>query len=170
MDVTALAELIRRRLAGGAPLPREVQSVATILERSIESTIQAWFQRVGKEKKVTIVPMSREARTRYLPKLLMDLVNRLRSPLPLGSAELVSEAAHWHGRLRRQQGYTTEMVVEESRMLQVSIFETLQNNRDFIDYSVLLESVMVVADEVDSQLGQQMKSYNAESIHDERPA
>lgn len=164
MDVTALAGVIRKRLAGGAPIPSEVESVATILERSIESTIHSWFARVEKEKKVMIIPMSREARTRYLPKLLKDLVARLRSPLPLGSDELISDAAHAHGALRRQQGYSTEMVVEESRMLQVSIFETLQNNRTNIDYSVLLDSVMVVADEVDSQLGQQMKSYNDNAI------
>jgi hypothetical protein len=71
--------------------------------------------------------------------------------------------------LRRQQGYTAAMLVEESRMLQVSIFQTLQDNLSKIDFSVLLVGVMAIADEVDSQLAQQMASYIAESTADSEP-
>ena len=53
---------------------------------------------------------------------------------------------------RRSQGYSVPMLVEESRMLQVSIFHTLQNNLNVVDFSLLLIDVMTIADEVDSQL------------------
>jgi len=55
------------------------------------------------------------------------------------------------------------MLVEESRMLQVSIFQTLQNNLRTVDFSLLLGDIMAIADEVDSQLAQAMTSYTAES-------
>jgi hypothetical protein len=61
------------------------------------------------------------------------------------------------------------MLVEESRMLQVSIFQTLQDNLSKIDFSVLLVGVMAIADEVDSQLAQQMASYITESTTDSEP-
>lgn len=61
------------------------------------------------------------------------------------------------------------MMVEESRILQVTIFQTLQKNLGTIDFSVLLLGVMTIADEVDSQLSQAMKSYIAESIEDAWP-
>ena len=48
-------------------------------------------------------------------------------------------------------------------MLQVSIFQTLQNNLQKVDFSQLLLDVMVIADEVDSQLAQAMTSYLAEA-------
>ena len=51
------------------------------------------------------------------------------------------------------------MVVEESRILQVSIFNTLQNNLQTVDFSKVLLDVMTIADEVDSQLKQQMLGY-----------
>jgi hypothetical protein len=51
------------------------------------------------------------------------------------------------------------MVVEESRILQVSIFNTLQNNLARVDFSRVLLDVMTIADEVDSQLKQAMLSY-----------
>jgi hypothetical protein len=94
---------------------------------------------------------------------------RLRTPLPLGTHALVSNAAIEHGQLRRKQGYTAAMLVEESRMLQVSIFQTLQNNLAKIDFSLLLVGVMAIADEVDSQLAQQMASYISESKTDALP-
>jgi hypothetical protein len=61
------------------------------------------------------------------------------------------------------------MVVEESRMLQVSIFQTLQNNLHRVDFSLLLLGVMAIADEVDSQLAQAMASYIAEAQIDLLP-
>jgi hypothetical protein len=61
------------------------------------------------------------------------------------------------------------MIVEESRMLQVSIFQTLQNNLHQVDFSLLLLGVMAIADEVDSQLAQTMASYIAESEVDLLP-
>jgi hypothetical protein len=82
----------------------------------------------------------------------------------------MSVSASEHGSTRRKQGYTAAMMVEESRVLQVSIFNTLQNNLASIDFSVLLFGVMTIADEVDSQLSQAMKSYIAESVDDALPA
>ena len=54
-------------------------------------------------------------------------------------------------------------------MLQVSIFQTLQNNLHQVDFSLLLVGVMAVADEVDSQLAQSMASYVSESKVDTLP-
>jgi CheY-like chemotaxis protein len=160
MNIPALIEAIEQRLASG-PVPlRVIQSVATILE----CTIEAWYERVGNDQKITAVSMSREQRVGHLPKILIDLVNRLRTFRPLGSREIVSVAAEQHGRLRRKQGYSAAMMVEESRMLQVSIFETLQRNLASIDFSILLNAVMTIADEVDSQLSQAMGSYIEESL------
>ena len=166
MNIPALIEAIEQRLAIGPPPSRVIQSVATILESSIQGTVDAWFERVENETKLTTIAMSHDQRVGHLPKILIDLVNRLRSFKSLGSHELTSVAAQQHGRLRRQQGYSAAMMVEESRMLQVSIFETLQKNLASIDFSILLNAVMTIADEVDSQLSQAMDSYMEESSYE----
>jgi CheY-like chemotaxis protein len=170
MNIPALIEAIEQRLASGPAPSRVTESVATILEFSIKSTIDAWYERVKKDKKLTTVSMSREQRVGHLPRILIDLVRRLRAFEALGSRELVSSAAEEHGRFRRQQGYSAAMMVEESRMLQVSIFETLQKNLACIDFSILLNGVMTIADEVDSQLSQAMDSFIEESILEATPA
>jgi hypothetical protein len=61
------------------------------------------------------------------------------------------------------------MMVEESRLLQVSIFHTLQQNLTRLDPKVLLMDVMAIADEVDSQLAQSMTSYIKEAHADGGP-
>jgi CheY-like chemotaxis protein len=159
MKLPALIEVIKQRLASGRPSPRAVESVATILERSVQSSIDDWFERVQLQERLMAVPLSYEQRCGHLPQIFRDLVYRLRSSQPLGTREVWSIAAAQHGLTRRKYGYTAAMLVEESRMLQVSIFQTLRNNLANIDFSVLLIGVMTIADEVDSQLSQAMESY-----------
>ncbi len=166
MNIPTLIDIIKRRVAIGAPRCRVVESVATILERSTDSTIKEWFSDVEHGPKLNSVPLTFELRCGHLPQLFRDLVSRLRSTAALGSKELVSASGHQHGAARRTQGYTAAMLVEESRTLQVNIFRTLQGNLTNIDFSILLIGVMTIADEVDSQLSQAMESYIAESRTD----
>ena len=153
-----LKELIRKRLAEPHAIKRvKSEPVASILEREIETTIQNWLDIVDQDAELTCIPLSRIERTGHLPKLLLDLVIRLR--LDSGLPAPISIAARNHGAMRLQQGYTATMLVEESRILQVSIFSTLQRNLGGVDFSRLLLEVVTIADEVDSQLKQAMSSY-----------
>jgi CheY-like chemotaxis protein len=170
MEVMALVKAIKHRVETGAPLPQVVETVAAILQRSAEITIHAWYDRIKTDKKVMAVSMTYEQRTCHLPQVFKDLVSRLESAKPIGSKELVSKAAADHGINRQRQGYTAAMLVEESRMLQVCIFDTLQQNLATIDFSVLLIGVMTIADEIDSQLSQAMDSYIAHLVADAVPA
>ena len=166
MDMASLIAAIKERLAIGAPAGRLVESVAAILERSATITIQDWFTRVQNDSDVMSVPLTFEQRTHHLPQMFIDIIRRLRSFKSFGSKEIVSAAATSHGRDRRLQGYSAAMLVEESRMLQVSVFHTLQKNLAHIDFSIVLTEVMTIADEIDSQLSQTMAGYISESGND----
>jgi CheY-like chemotaxis protein len=158
IEISSLRELIRRKLANPVrfrPLP--TQSVAAILEHNLDATIQDWLALVDHDEELTCIPLSFEDRTGHLPNLIADLIYRLR--LPRTEKAEISIPARQHGELRRQQGYSAAMVVEESRILQVSIFNTLQNNLDRVDFSEVLRDVITIADEVDSQLKQAVLSY-----------
>ncbi len=144
-------------------------NVANVLERETDATIDNWFGRVEKENDLITIALSREQRCAHLPEMFRDIVTRLRGPLPLGTRALTSDAAHDHGCLRREQGYTAAMMVEESRMLQVSIFQTLQLYVKDEKPDELLLDVMAIADEVDSQLAQSMTSYISEANQDSKP-
>ena len=164
-----LVKAINDRLRLGTNSIPKKETVATILEAETDSTISKWLERVDAEPQIISIKLTPSERSSHLPALFKDIVARLRHPLPLGTRALKSFASEKHGFLRREQGYTAAMMVEESRMLQVSIFETLQRNLDKVNFSVLLSDVMMIADEVDSQLAQAMACYISEAKTDARP-
>jgi DNA-binding response OmpR family regulator len=160
MPIPEMMTLIRDRLAKrGVRQPTNTERVASILERDAVLTIANWLSAVNSEAELTATALSGEQRTGHLPQLIRELVHRLRVPRPLGTKQ-ASEGALKHGRIRRAQGYTIPMMIEESRILQVSIFNTLQTNLRVVDFSLLLIDVMTIADEVDSQLKQTIVSFS----------
>ena len=170
MEISALAEAITARLAQGPASSHTVETVATILDRSTQQCIEEWFSQIQVDSELTKVPMTREERCSHLPQVFRDLVERLNVDHPIGTKGPLSAAAAAHGVNRRRQGYSASMLVEESRILQVSIFRTLQKNLANINFSILLYQVMTIADEVDSQLRQAINCYVNESIMDASPA
>jgi DNA-binding response OmpR family regulator len=158
VGLTAVAEIIQRKLANpSARRSMKKERVAEILERDAEPTIRDWISKVEQNEELCRVSLSYKERTGHLPLLLGDLVRRLR--LAPNAKVPNSTAAREHGIRRRKQGYTVAMAVEESRILQVSIFGTLQNNLRSVDFSSVLQDVMTIADEVDSQLKQAMLGF-----------
>src|ERR1017187_3187459 len=74
-QIGSIKELIRARLANPHPVKRvQAESVATILERDTDITIQNWLELVEHDAELTYVPLSILERTGHLPKLLLDLV------------------------------------------------------------------------------------------------
>jgi CheY-like chemotaxis protein len=164
IDLSSLIQIIRQRVASGPQRAREIETVASILEHNIESTIREWFARIEADPTLMSVPVSYEQRCHHLPLLFGELIARLNSGQSTGSRDLTSGHAAQHGANRYRQGYTAAMLVEESRILQLSVFHTLQQNLACIDYSVLLVGVMTIADEIDSQLRQTITRFAAEAV------
>src|ERR1700722_10620428 len=149
-------------LAGNKPQPAERESVAAILTRCKTSLTADWLERTKRTPELNHLHLSDEERTGHLPKLADDLVARLNKPkIPSKVSDaFASPAAVEHGKLRRAQGYTSAMLIHESRILQVTIFGTLHTNLTQLDFSLLLPDVMIIADEVDAQLTQTMESFS----------
>ena len=162
-EVGKFADLVRERMLTRRPAARlEKERVGVILRRCLSTIVAAWLVRAKQSKELSWLPLSDHERTGHLAKLVEDLAHRLSK----GSASVTMEidtsdspSATAHGELRYLQGYTPAMLVHESRILQVTIFGTLQSNLGRLDFSLLLPDVMTIADEVDSQLTQAMDSY-----------
>src|SRR6202171_5727577 len=163
VGVKHLADLVRERLLIQKPANRATKErVSEILERCSDLVVKNWLARVKQARELNHLVLVDSERTGHLAKLIEDLVSRLNRPIP-GSPQdsdaICSPAAVLHGELRYAQGYTPEMLVHESRILQVTLFGTLKDNMNALDFSLLLPDVMTIADEVDAQLTQTMGSY-----------
>jgi DNA-binding response OmpR family regulator len=161
-ETKKLADLVRDKLLSRRPsVPTPKERVAEILQHCTSLIVEDWLLMVKKSKQLTRVSLSDQERTGYLPKLIEDLIVRLRAPnIPGEESEGIgSAAAAAHGKMRKSQGYTPAMLVHDSRILQVTLFGMLQKNLSALDFSLLLPDVMTIADEVDSQLTQAMESF-----------
>lgn len=161
-EIGRFTELVRDRVANRKPARRvDKEGVGAILLRSTSAIVDAWLARAKQSSELNLVSLGDEERTGHLPKLVEDLALRLSKPRATNkdSDADFSAAAVAHGKLRYSQGYTPAMLVHESRILQVTIFGTLQSNLNSLDFSLLLLDVMTIADEVDAQLTQSMESY-----------
>ena len=157
-----LADLLRDKMLTRTPAVRSSKErVAAILQRCANEIVEGWLTGVKKSTELSIVSLSDQERTGYLPKLIDDLIVRLREPNVPGREidSPCSPSAVAHGKMRKLQGYTAAMLVHDSRILQVTLFATLQRNLGALDFSLLLPDVMTIADEVDSQLTQAMEGY-----------
>jgi ActR/RegA family two-component response regulator len=163
VGIKQLADLVRERLLIQKPANRaSKERVSEILHRCSDIVVKNWLARVKQARELNHLVLMDSERTGHLPKLIEDLVARLNKPitgLPQDSDAICSPAAVLHGELRHAQGYTPEMLVHESRILQVTLFGTLKDNLNALDFSLLLPDVMTIADEVDAQLTQTMGSY-----------
>jgi DNA-binding response OmpR family regulator len=163
VEIKHLAQMVRERLLVQKPANRaSKEKVSEILHRCSDTVVRDWLARVKEARELNHLPLSESDRTGHLPKLIEDLVLRLNRPItgsPQDSDAICSAAAVLHGELRFAQGYTPEMLVHESRILQVTLFGTLKDNMNALDFSLLLGDVMTIADEVDAQLTQTMGSY-----------
>jgi hypothetical protein len=127
------------------------------LERELASTIKEWLKQVKLLPGLASIPLSDSDRAGHLPELFADLLYRLRVP---GDTEpRVSIAASAHGGLRFAQGYSASMLVEESRIFQVTTFGTLHLYQSELEQNRVLLDVMIIADEADRQLTETVRSF-----------
>jgi DNA-binding response OmpR family regulator len=160
--IAHLTETVHDRVLKRKPITRFAKErVGAILLRCSEDVVLRWLERAKQTPELNHLLLSDEERTGHLPRLVQDLAARLgrSSAATQDSDAAFSATAVAHGTLRHVQGYTPAMLVHESRILQVTIFGTLQSNLDYLDFSLLLPDVMTIADEVDAQLTQTMESY-----------
>ena len=140
-------------------LSGDTEKVADVLERDMDFVIHKWLGMVEKQEDLMHISLNFDKRTNHLPQLLRDVIARLR--LDVRTKTPISVAASQHGNLRRKQGYTVAMMIEESRLLQVCVFTTLHKSATQLDFSKLLPDIAIIADEVDAQLKQQTVCYLA---------
>jgi hypothetical protein len=149
-------ELVDRKLSNPrtrlAVLAITKERIAIVLERNENLIWRRWMSLVGSNDELKAAGLKLDDCAGHALPLLSDLICRLH--FSGKSADFMSDVAREHGILRRDQGYTIAMVVEEFRVLHPSIFQTLQGNLAGMDSNPLLLDMMTIADETTFQLKQ----------------
>jgi len=159
-EVEQLTRLIDKKTPTSKPPVRPAkEDVASILDRDLAITMERWLSRVEQVEELTALRLSPKERTAYLPQMIGAITSRLRLTRAIEGTDKLCPAAVAHGQIRYRQDYTAPLIVQESRILQVCIFETVERNMATVNFPTLMPDVMIVADEVDGQLKQTIESF-----------
>ena len=156
-----IVDAIRQRLEHEGREPRilHVESIAAALERDRARVVEIWQAKMREAS--TLAEADLQASTR-LDEAIDEILYRLKNPQPIGDMALFSMAAMQHGAKRRRQGLRSTVLVEETRALQVALFQTIGANLERIDLGMLPGTLMAIADEVNAQLVQSIAGYENE--------
>jgi hypothetical protein len=142
--------------------PKTAKSVAAILEKELDPMISEWKRQSSLVPSLAAILLSDAERTGHLPKLFDEVLCRLRGNKD--TEPLVSVAAAAHGRLRFAQGYSVAMLIDESRLFEVTACGALQRHEDELDRNQVLLDVGIIADEADRQLEEAVVGFMAARV------
>jgi hypothetical protein len=141
---------------------KTVRSVSAILEEELDGMQREWNRLVALVPTLTTVLLSDQERASHLPRLFDDVLCRLRDDRHVETP--ASSAAFAHGRQRFAQGYSVAMLVEESRIFEVTTFGALHRHQHELDRNQVLLDVGIIADEADRQLGEAVEGFTAAQV------
>jgi ActR/RegA family two-component response regulator len=159
-DIDVLVQNIEERLASRMPqLPASpAKSVAEIVNERKEEIIEKWLKSVHEDSEIRDIPLSDAERTDHLPAVLGDMVVMLSSPGTTTSVARIG-AARSHGEIRRKQRYSVPQIVEETRLLEGSIFGVLHANLLSANFSNLIPDIIRISDTLQVQLKASIEAY-----------
>jgi ActR/RegA family two-component response regulator len=162
-DVEALVATLkekahRPRACSEVPCKR----VADVVLENSDEIVRLWLQEVKTDRRLAAVQLSDEDRMDRVPLLLADLVGALRCNAGQIPAELLNTASV-RGSDRASQGYTTSLLVAETRILNRVIAAVLYQNLLSINLSTLFSEALKIGEYLQVLLEESIRTFEATS-------
>jgi ActR/RegA family two-component response regulator len=148
LRVEELPEMISKKIASSESAAEPKETVASILDREFDLLIKLWLERMNQVTELRALRLSDAERTANIREMVAAITERLLSGRKAEPGNLACAGAIEHGKLRFLQGYTLPLMMQEMRLLQMSIFEIIDRNVDTVDFTLLLPDLMTIADEM----------------------
>jgi len=154
----SVAETIRRHLLRQKkPTAVLTARLNNVIARNRDSILNSWYEAVENHPEISKIALPREERIDDLPQVLDELVRP--SALNKETTAQHRSASHEHGEKRRQQGYTTKLLLEETRILHRVISDCVQKNLLHIDISNLILDLLEVHDRMETLLQYSLETF-----------
>ena len=162
-DIKKLISRIETLRQGGRSVARSTgrARVSEIIEKSKAQITQDWLNMTAERPNLSVQGLPPEERVDHIPDLLGRLVAFLRSDRESAASDDLALARE-HGKLRRIQGYSLPMVLEETRVLEKALFQSLQANLLSADLSSLVPDMIRISDALHAQIAASVEGYLSE--------
>ncbi|HUK43614.1 MAG TPA: response regulator [Candidatus Bathyarchaeia archaeon] len=165
-DVRALVKSLEAKLSN----PRQagsmtMQSLAEFLRENAEEISRLALAGMKADSRLGAIPLDDKQRLDHLPDLLSAIVEQLRSRSPLQAARSLLEKGARHGATRRKQRYTEDMLVDDIRVVDMSIYDTVQSGLLKLDLSGLIPDLRNVNVTLSTYLQESIRAFQNESVN-----
>ncbi len=162
-DPKTVIALIRQNLARQRkPEPVFAERLHQIIRKNKESIIDDWYAAVESHPEIARIPLTRDQRVDDLPQVLDELVRD--TPPNALIADKMHSASVRHGAVRRKQGYTTPLLLEETRILHRVISDYMQKNLLSIDISNLIPDLLEMHDRIHKMLRVSVEAFLQDNV------
>ena len=139
-ETEPLVEKIRSKLAKRSPAPGILrQRLTQVIRENRESITEHWLQAAKHDPEIAAIPITDSVREYGVP-LLLDVVTDVVHGREITAEDRKSYARH--GARRHKQSYTVPSLVRETRLLQSSVADCVQNNFDRIEINHLIPDML----------------------------
>jgi len=139
-ETEPLVEKIRSKLAKRSPAPGILrQRLTQVIRENRESITEHWLQAAKHDPEIAAIPITDSVRKYGVP-LLLDVVTDVVHGREITAEDRKSYARH--GARRHKQSYTVPLLVRETRLLQSSVADCVQNNFDRIEINHLIPDML----------------------------
>ncbi|MGH9521236.1 MAG: response regulator [Terriglobales bacterium] len=164
-DVRELVDLLENKLsAPRATLRMAAQPLGDFLGQHVDKIMGRALEAMKNHPRLAALRLADSERTDHIPELLDEIIRQLHSAHPDHPSREVSRAGAIHGDVRRRQGYTQEMLVDDTRILDSSIFACVQDHFLHIDLSNLIPDLSRLNDGLEAHLQASLTSFHAEKV------
>jgi ActR/RegA family two-component response regulator len=159
-DVRELVKSLEAKLSS----PRRagsmaIQSLAEFLRENASEISHRALAAMKSHPRLAAIPLGDKQRLDHVPGLLTGIVEQLQSEDPERPTHSLREDGARHGAVRRRQKYSEDMLVEDMRLIDQSIYDTIQNGLLKLDLSRLIPDLRNVNGTLATHLQESIKAF-----------
>jgi ActR/RegA family two-component response regulator len=153
------AKLENPRQAGSMAL----QNLADFLRENTDEVVQRVLENMKADPRLAMVGLSDAERIDHLPGFLSGIIEQLESKDPYRPPLSLIKNGARHGARRSQQGYVEEMLVDDRRIVDIAIYDTVQGGLLKLDLSGLIPDLKHVNSALCTHLQESIKAFHAQT-------
>jgi ActR/RegA family two-component response regulator len=155
-----LASIAERLKEPRAARPRLLlRPLATLLREKVDEIVSRTTALMREDPLLRELGLADEERVGHVRGVIEALITQLESTTP-GTDDAIMAAAV-HGRVRREQGYSLDMLVEDARILDDAIHDVIEANLLDLKLSNLISDLRRINDSIGRGLQASVRSYLA---------
>jgi len=159
-----IVDMLQRRLGAEKTLAAERMSLSALFRHNRNLIINRWLGDVKSRPEFEALELSDDELIDHLPIVMDELILAIDNERnEIAALEELTDgaraAAQKHGKVRRQQGYSIQLLLKEVRLLQKEILKLVHENLLAIEMSSMVQQLMIAADTLEALFGESLTTH-----------